>query len=226
MSNRNTTRLALGLVSCGCVAMMAMTPASAATVRVHPGDTLWKLSKRYHVSLAAVLAANPQVEPLNLRIGSRVNIPTTKAAKPISPQQSSLHRHANPVTKPSSVASQNLYWLSHLIHAEADGEPLKAQIAVGDVVWHRMHAGGYGSTVKQVIFQTIAGHPQFTSVANGWIYTAPTAVNVRAAKAVLQHHTDVVPGALVFYTPSKTPAGSWVWSQPKIANIGDFVFAR
>lgn len=42
---------------------------------VQPGDTVWKLSMKYHVSVDRILAANPGVDPYNLQIGSTLIIP-------------------------------------------------------------------------------------------------------------------------------------------------------
>lgn len=125
----------------------------------------------------------------------------------------------------SAVANTNLYWLSHIIHAEAAGQPMNAQIAVGDVVLNRVHSGQYASTVKGVIFQVLNGHYQFTPVLNGWIYSQPDAASIQAAQKALQG-VNLVPNALVYYTPSKTPTNSWVRQQPTITSIGDFIFAK
>jgi g-D-glutamyl-meso-diaminopimelate peptidase len=45
------------------------------TVTVKPGDTMYKLARRFSADLAAVMAANPGADPLNLRIGSKLAVP-------------------------------------------------------------------------------------------------------------------------------------------------------
>ncbi|WP_041695733.1 cell wall hydrolase [Alicyclobacillus acidocaldarius] len=186
-------------------------------VTVKRGDTLFLLGKRFGVSTSEMLAANPAVNPLNLQVGSTVRVP-------VGPSRSSHVPQAH-VAASTPATSSELYWLEHVIHAEAGGEPLQAQIAVGDVIMHRIQAGGYGNTVQQVVFQVSDGHYQFESVANGYIYSQPDAQNVQAALDAL-NGDDVVPGALVFYNPSETPSGSWVWSQPVVSKIGHLVFAK
>lgn len=186
-------------------------------VTVKPGDTLFLIGKRFGVSTSEMLAANPAMNPLNLPIGSTVRVPVGLSQPSDVPQ---AH-----VAASIPATSSDLYWLERVIHAEAGGEPLQAQIAVGDVIMHRIAAGGYGSTVQQVVFQVSDGHYQFESVANGYIYSQPDAQNVQAALDVLKGD-DVVPGALVFYNPSETPSGSWVWQQPVVAQIGRLVFAK
>lgn len=42
---------------------------------IRPGDTFWALARRFGVSLDAILAANPGVDPRNLQIGQLVCIP-------------------------------------------------------------------------------------------------------------------------------------------------------
>lgn len=49
--------------------------AGAKTVTVRSGDTLYKLAMANGVSLRAVEAANPGVDPLNLQIGSQITVP-------------------------------------------------------------------------------------------------------------------------------------------------------
>ena len=48
--------------------------------------------------------------------------------------------------------STDLYWLSRIISAEAKGEPLAGQIAVGNVVLNRTRSAAFPNTVKDVIF--------------------------------------------------------------------------
>jgi N-acetylmuramoyl-L-alanine amidase len=191
-------------------------PLKPNTYVIQRGDTFWKIAVRYSISVTSLANANKSVNPANLLVGTTINIPLNVQ----SSSQNTSNQNA------ASVDEQNLYWMEHAIHAEADGEPLSAQIAVGDVIFHRMEAGTYGSTVKDVLFQVINGHYQFTCVLNGQIYSSPTSSNVQAADDVLINHEDVVPGALVFYNPAKTAASSWVWAQPTVAKISDFVFAK
>ncbi|MDQ0188711.1 cell wall hydrolase [Alicyclobacillus cycloheptanicus] len=213
---------------------------------VQPGDTLWKLAKQYNVSLSDLEAANPTLNPMVLWVGSVVYIlaqtpaasapaasSTASSASTASGQASALAQSrasagtaSTSTDTSSSLASQNLYWMAHVINAEAGGESEQAQIAVGDVILHRLQSGSYGSTVKDVVFQISDGHYQFTSVMDGYIYTTPTASSWQAAQQVLDDGTDLVPGALVFYDPAQTPAGSWVWNQPTITQIGSLVFAK
>lgn len=122
-------------------------------------------------------------------------------------------------------SSEDLYWLSRVIEAEAGAEPQDVKIAVGDVIVNRTHSTRYPNTVHDVIFQYAYGVYEFTSVENGWIYHEPSAASIAAAKTVLNQHINLVPNALVFYNASKTSTTSWVRKQPYLTTIGSMTFA-
>ncbi|GMA65359.1 cell wall hydrolase [Alicyclobacillus fastidiosus] len=139
------------------------------------------------------------------------------------------HEHRPPKTttqRASSASAENLYWMEHVINAEAGGESLTAQISVGDVVLHRLQSGQHGGTVRDVVFEETGGCYQFSCVPNGAIYKTPNASSVQAAKDVLQHGEDEVPHAMVFYNPSETSSDNWVRSQTRIIQYDHLVFAK
>jgi N-acetylmuramoyl-L-alanine amidase len=183
------------------------------TYTVRPKDTLWSIARREGIALQSLVKANSGVNARKLLVGTRLTIPKKSSRTNLTP--------------PVALKS-DLYWLSHLIYAEANSEPMQAQIAVGDVVYNRAHSSGQGypHNIKNVIFQVSNGHYQFTCVANRWIYKTPDSQSIRAAQDVLIHHKNLVPNALVFYNPAKTPSTSWVFKQPTIAKYGHLVFAK
>ncbi|WP_206917542.1 cell wall hydrolase [Alicyclobacillus suci] len=207
------SRLFVGTFTAAAVWGLAMTPAFAATtVTVQPGDSLWKISHARGISLQSLESANPSVNPADLLVGTVLKLPTTS--------------NVDAANSNDSTEAQNLYWMEHIINAEAGGESLEAQVAVGDVVLHRLESGQYGKTVHDVVFQIDGGHYQFSCVPDGYIYQTPNASSVTAAERVLETNDDEVPGAFVFYNPAQTLASSWVRSQKTIAQIGDLVFAK
>lgn len=213
----NPQNIAIG----SALSIPALTPYT-----IQSGDTMWKLSQRYHVSLANLRAANPAINPQNLLIGTEISLPDTSSTSSTSATGSTA---ATGTTNGSAAGTTtndpNLYWLERAVHAEADGEPMNAQIAVADVILNRLHNGSYGNTVQSVVFQVISGHYQFSCVPDGTIYNTPDAMNIQAATAAMSGN-NLVPSAFVFYNPAKTPSGSWVWNQPTVTHIGDFVFAE
>lgn len=101
----------------------------------------------------------------------------------------------------------DLYWLSRIISAESGGEPMKGQIAVGNVVLNRMEDPNFPNTIPEVIFDRVDA-VQFEPVANGTVYISPTAQSVEAAKRVLDGET-VLSEALYFYAPALSK-GVWI----------------
>lgn len=189
------------------------------TYVVQSGDTMWTIAQAHNQTLQAMLSANPNVDSANLQPGQSILIP----AQPSSSTSTSTSASSSST---ATVDSSSLFWLSRLIEAEASGESLKTKVAIGDVVLHRVQSSAYPNTVQGVIFQISGGHYQFTPVLNKTIYNTPSSSSVQAATEALQQSVDYVPGAYVFFTPSKTPNGSWVWNQPEIAQIGHFIFSK
>ena len=79
-------------------------PDGAFSYSVQSGDTLWKLSQAYGVSVQSIMNLNPGVDPLNLQIGSMLCIPypTAPSAAPSAPPS------APPSAAPSAAPSAPL----------------------------------------------------------------------------------------------------------------------
>ena len=54
---------------------------------IEKGDTLYLLSRRYHVSVSNIMYANPYVNVYNLQIGDELCIPTGMPQRPPRPMQ-------------------------------------------------------------------------------------------------------------------------------------------
>lgn len=54
--------------------------AASKTHTAVEGDTFWKLSKKYEVSLDKLMKANSKIDPLNIYAGLKIVIPTTTKA--------------------------------------------------------------------------------------------------------------------------------------------------
>lgn len=50
-------------------------PPSYIVYVVQPGDTLWKISRRYRTTVDALIEANPGIDPNNLQVGQKICIP-------------------------------------------------------------------------------------------------------------------------------------------------------
>ena len=91
----------------------------------------------------------------------------------------------------------DLYWLSRVIYAEAGNQSLEGQIAVGNVVLHRVASEDFAG--QDTVYDVIFAKNQFDVVANGMIYMEPSESAVIAAKIALEG-CDVVSGAEYFAT--------------------------
>lgn len=112
------------------------------------------------------------------------------------------------VTSPNAAYdAEELYWLSRIISAESGGEPLKGQVAVGNVVLNRVASREFPDTVREVVFDR-KDFVQFEPVSNGTVYDAPAASSIEAAKLALDG-VNVVGGCLYFYAPALS-RGLWI----------------
>jgi len=120
-----------------------------------------------------------------------------------------------PITHAKEYYNQDdLYWLSRIISAESQGEPLLGQIAVGNVVLNRKASKEYPNSVYGVIFDKKYG-VQFSPAADGSIYRAPSYLSVQAAKICLEG-VSVSEKILFFLEPTKANS-AWIVLNRKYA---------
>jgi N-acetylmuramoyl-L-alanine amidase len=103
--------------------------------------------------------------------------------------------------------SDEVYWLSRIIYSESGHEPLKGQIAVGNVVLNRVASKSFPDTIYGVIFDRRYGTTQFSPVANGTIHNTPSELSVIAAKLCLEGY-NVVGNSMFFLNP-KVASSRW-----------------
>ncbi|MDF2840600.1 MAG: cell wall hydrolase [Clostridia bacterium] len=125
----------------------------------------------------------------------------------------------------TTTAATDLYWLSRIIHAEAEAEPYEGKVAVGNVVLNRVNSGTFASTIKGVIFEYSQGLPQFSPVADGTIYNTPSAASIQAAKDALAG-VRPVGSAQFFFNPDKSSGGWIVKNKTYVKTIGDHDFYK
>lgn len=103
--------------------------------------------------------------------------------------------------------ADDLYWLSRIISAEAKGEGLYGQIAVGNVVLNRKASSSYPNTIYGVIFDRKYG-TQFSPVSFGTIYQTPTASSIIAAKICLEGYS--ISDEILFFMNPKIATNNWI----------------
>ena len=123
----------------------------------------------------------------------------------------------------SYYGARDVYWLSHIINAEAGNQPMDGQIAVGNVVLNRVADERFPNSVKEVVFDRRGGVAQFSPTADGRISLTPDEDAELAAKLAFEGY-DPVGESLYFINPSACNA-SWFNSRlTYTATIGDHVF--
>ena len=132
--------------------------------------------------------------------------------------KSSVQRRRN--TDTNSTQNANLNLLARVIYAEARGEPLEGQVAVGAVLLNRLESPRFPNNLWGIIFKK----GEFCTVRDGQVWMNPNAQAYKAARLALSGW-DPTHGALYFYNPAKTTS-KWIWSRPVTTQIGSHIFAR
>jgi len=122
------------------------------------------------------------------------------------------------------LTKDDIYLLAKLIHAEARGESMEGQIAVGAVIMNRLKSGNFPRTIREIVFQKTNGVYQFTPVQDGQIQLEPNKAAFYAAERAIKGE-DPSGGALFFYNP-ETSSDQWIKTLPVTKAIGNHVFAK
>lgn len=117
------------------------------------------------------------------------------------------------------ISQEELDLLARVIYAEARGEDLEGQIAVGAVVLNRLENPQFPNTIREVIYQRGA----FTAVDDKQIHLKPNDKAYQAAKEALKGK-DPTGGALYYYNP-KTAQDNWIKTRPVVKRIGNHTFS-
>lgn len=162
--------------------------------------------------------------------GSRVLVPVRVAARALgaevdwSREEGVTLRAGSGRPTAQPYTEDELYWLARIISAESRGEPLEGKLAVGTVVLNRVASSDFPDTIYGVIFDRQWG-VQFTPVANGTVYDAPTAESVLAAKLVLDG-ARAAGDSLYFIAPHLTENHWTMEHRTYVTTIGCHWFYR
>nr|WP_295970732.1 cell wall hydrolase [uncultured Bacillus sp.] len=188
-----------GVISVSLMFVYQHTEAEAATHTVQSGDTYWKLSNQYGVSIQEIKSANKQTSNL-LYVGQKLYIPQV------------------------AISAMEKDLMARLVSAEAKGEPYAGKVAVATVILNRLSSPDFPNTIKEVIYQIDGGHYAFTPVQNGAINSQADADSKRAVDEALSFWGQGR-GSLYFYNP-KTSSSKWILSREVTVKIGNHVFAK
>ena len=91
----------------------------------------------------------------------------------------------------SFYGARDVYWLSHIINAEAGNQPMDGQIAVGNVVLNRVADERFPNSVKEVVFDVRKEDNPCSLCAKMRRGALCTALSERGiTKLALGHHFD------------------------------------
>ena len=176
-------------------------------------------------------APEPVVDPTVAAIDQKADAEPTVDTKhhqvapvpPATPQEQpktvSTTAEASNSGSDSQADGIDLNLLARVIYAEARGEPLEGQVAVGAVLINRVRSPKFPNDLWSVVFKK----GEFCTVRDGQIWLEPDATAYRAAR-MAKAGWDPTNGALYFYNPSKTTS-AWIWSRTVTTRIGRHVFA-
>ena len=122
----------------------------------------------------------------------------------------------------TNYSNDDVYWLSRIVHAEAEGESYDGKVAVANCVLNRVKHNDFPNTIYSVIFDKKYG-VQYQPTINGRIYNMPNSESISAAKAALNGYNNVG-NSLYFYNPKKS-TNNWISNNRKyFSTIGNHNF--
>ncbi len=186
---------------------------------VKPGDTLYGIGKKFGLSYRSIMKRNNLTSTL-IRPGFKLNIPS----EGFDVHFVNASNNIKPVIGNRYLNQEEIHLLAKLIHAEARGESLEGQIAVGAVIMNRLASGRFPESVREVVFQKTRDVYQFTPVQDGQIRLEPNRTSFYAAERAIKGD-DPTGGALFFYNP-ETSADRWIRTLRVTKVIGNHVFAK
>ena len=176
--------------------------------RVKEGDTLYAIADAHGVSVREIMSLN-NLHNSTIYPGDMLLVPAKDN------YEKRLSR--------GDISREELMLLARLIHAEARGESLEGQVAVGAVILNRLANPHFPKTIPEIIFQKTNKVYQFTPVADGSINLEPDEKAIQAALLALAGN-DPTGGALFFYNPDISK-DTWIRTLPVVKKIGNHVFA-
>lgn len=235
-----------------CIMLLfaALVPAYAQSYVIQPGDSLWKISRHFGVSIDSLKQANDLSGNLIIA-GETLEVPQVHIvqagdtlfllARRYSTTIDAIMRQNNlsgsmilvgqrliiPATGNSgnqgprlNVNSDERTLMARAVHSEARGEPYTGKVAVAAVIINRVLHPEYPNTVSGVIYEPWA----FTAVHDGQFWLTPDQTAYNAVETALQG-SDPSHGSIFYYNPI-TATNQWIRSRPIVTQIGRHVFAR
>ncbi|MEJ9225213.1 cell wall hydrolase [Priestia aryabhattai] len=206
------------------------TATAATNYKVVKGDSLWKLGKRYSVTIDDIKKLNNRQGDM-IYIGETLAIPSKTKVLAAETTEPSTAAPAKPEAKPAeqetpavSISASEKDLLARLVEAEAKGESYEGKVGVATVVLNRVDSPKFPDTVTGVIKQVVGKAYAFSPVQNGSINKPASEDSKKAVEQALTRK-DRLDDSIYFYNP-KTATDNWIRSRAVIKTIDHHVFAK
>ena len=110
-----------------------------------------------------------------------------------------------------TMSDEDYETLLKIVEAEAGGEDEMGKILVANVIFNRIKHPEFPSTVTEVVWQNVAGSPQFSPTADGRINTVTVSEETREAVNKASDGEDYSRGALYFVEESTADQDNVKW---------------
>jgi spore germination cell wall hydrolase CwlJ-like protein len=199
----------------------AMSASSVAPAQVGP-------SAQSVLPVATAISPSEIAKQL-LRNSETLAVPSEQATKSDEDSAAEVDRSADLPTmvaelRNSEPGSRELECLAVGIFFESKGEPLRGQLAVGEVIANRVDSGRFPNSYCGVVLQ----HGQFSFVRHGaWPHINRDKESWKTAVAIARIvdgdlRDSNVEDALYFHARRVSPG----WHKQRVASIGNHVFFR
>ena len=109
-----------------------------------------------------------------------------------------------------TMSDEDYNTLLKIVEAEAGGEDMKGKILVANVIFNRMKSLEFPSTVT-VVWENVAGSPQFSPTADGRIHTVTVSAGTREAVNRAIDGENYSKGALFFVEEEYADKSNVAW---------------
>ena len=110
-----------------------------------------------------------------------------------------------------TMSDEDYETLLKIVEAEAGGEDDIGKILVANVIFNRIEHPEFPSTVTEVVWQNVAGSPQFSPTVDGRIHTVTVSEETREAVNRAIDGEDYSQGALYFVEESTADQDNVKW---------------
>ena len=110
-----------------------------------------------------------------------------------------------------TMSDEDYETLLKIVEAEAGGEDEMGKILMANVIFNRIKHPEFPSTVTEVVWQNVAGSPQFSPTADGRINTVTVSEETREAVNKAIDGEDYSRGALYFVEESTADQDNVKW---------------